>query len=299
MGLSGGRTQKPALAGKVSEGQHKFELTYSAHNIIKLSLKPSQRIETRIITIKKGGYMRIMHGKEVVVLLSMIVLLGAQACGGGSSTPTPATTTSFEGVMTNTTGTQSGEIEATIEGAVAKSLLFSIIRTAYASTTTTGTLTLVGGGTVDLTGTFDDPTLILSGGGYTFTGTVSGDDIAGTYTETDEADGGFVGFNSTTHTVVVYCGTWDRPADPAHGCDHARTGVWNLASSNGVISGIESDSENERVNSLAGTVSGNTISVTNSRGGEGTGTISGSTVSGTFVNWKGCPGTWTGTVGCQ
>lgn len=210
--------------------------------------------------------------------------------------------TGYEAVMTNDTGTQSGAIGAAVQAAAASSSLFSIVSTAYAasSSTATGTLTLTDGTTVALTGTFDDPTLTLSGSGYTFTGTVDGDNISGTFTETGDADGGFAGFNSTANTVTVYCGTWTRPADPAHDCNNDRSGVWNLASSNGVVTGVSNRDDGSHVNILTGTVSGNDITVTDDgQGGSGTATISGNTVAGEFVNWKGCPGTWGGTAGCQ
>lgn len=212
--------------------------------------------------------------------------------------------TSYEAVMTNNTGTQSGAVDTTVQGAAASSSLFTIIRSAYAaSTSATGTLTLTDGTTVALTGTFDDPTLTLSGSGYTFTGTVSGDDISGDFTETDDESGSFAGFDSTTNTVAVYCGTWERPADPAHDCNNNRSGVWNIAtSSSGAVTGVENRDDGTHVNTLTGTISGNTITITSDgQGGNGTATISpdGNTLTGTFVNWKGCNGAWTGTAGCQ
>lgn len=209
-------------------------------------------------------------------------------------------TTTFEAVMTNVSGTQSGKIDAT-ETTVAKSSPFSFISMAHASSdAATGTLTLTDGTTVDLTGTFVDSTLTLSGSGYTFTGTVSGDEISGDFTETGADDGSFAGFNSAANTVSVYCGTWTRPADPAHDCNNDRAGVWNIAISNGVVTGVENRDDGSRVNILTGTISGDTITITNDgQGGSGTGTISGSNLMGTFVNHKGCPGIWSGTAGCQ
>lgn len=247
--------------------------------------------------------MRTVSKKSVViaaVLFSGFALLGVKACGSsGSSTPTPSTTTTYEAVMTNNGGTESGAIASSVVVAIPSSP-FAIIRSAYAATTTTGTLTLTDGTTVALTGTFSDPTLTLTGGGYTMTGTISGDGLTGTCTETGGDDGAFAGFNSTTNAVTTYCGTWTRPADPAHDCNNDRSGVWNLATSNGVVTGVENRDDGTRVNTLTGTISGDTITITNDgQGGSGSATVTGTTVTGTFVNHKGCPGTWTGTEGCQ
>ena len=229
-------------------------------------------------------------------VVAIFFLCGVAACGGGGSTPT--TTTSYKGVYTDTTGTQSGSISATVTGTATKSSPFSFIRNAFAASTASGTLTIVGGGTVSLTGTLDGTTLTLSGDGYTFTGTTDSDGVSGTYTG---STGGFEGLDSTSDTVTVYCGTWNRPVDVAHDCNNERNGVWNIAvSSDGTLTGVENRDDGTHVNALSGTVSGNDVTISNDgEGGTGNGIISGTSVAGTFLNHKGCAGTWTGTAGCE
>ncbi len=236
-----------------------------------------------------------------------------QACTVGSGTGTVSganvtsvtvtciTGTAFSSVMTNNGGTKSGTVEGAIQ-TIASASPFSIIREANAaSLTTTGILTLTDGSTVPLTGTFDDSTLTLTltGGGYSFTGTADGTGLLiGTSTQTGGDDGAFAGFNSTANAVVLYCGTWTRPKDIPNGCNNDRSGVWNLATSNGVVTGVENRDDGTHVNTLTGTISGNAIVISNdTEGGSGTATVSGTSVNGSFINHKGCHGTWTGSEG--
>jgi len=244
--------------------------------------------------------MGVMQEKTLTALFLMVSFLGIQACGGegGGTTPTSGT---FEGTIagtatTDTTG-QTGYLSVVIPVAVAKSWPLSIMSSAYASTgTVTGTLTIEGGSTIILTGTYDDSngTLTLTGdGGYTFTGTADGSLISGSYDNTGTSfGGGFAGLKSASQ---VFCGTF------VHGSDDS-SGLFNLVVTGETVSGVRINySRKETYKTLSGTRTGDTIDVVvDDNGRRGTGTIVGDTVSGTFTNKQGNLGTFTGSVSeCQ
>jgi hypothetical protein len=160
--------------------------------------------------------------------------------------------------------------------------------------TSTGTLTLAGGGTVDLTGTYDSTTggVNLTGGGYTFTATLTDGVMDGTYGNTGlDTDGGFAGLDSTTDTVKTFCGTF------IHG-HHDSSGIFNLVVTATTVSGsrINYTSRHE-YRTISGTRTGDTIdAVVDDTGSRGTGTIVGDTISGTFTNKEGTQGSFRGSV---
>lgn len=249
--------------------------------------------------------MRIMQRKALLVALSIMALMGVYACGGGGGSTPPSTSTTYEGIIVGVTGTtgQSGTLNVAIQAAITRSAPFSIIRTAHAQSsaeaTATGTLTISGGGgTADLTGTFNTTTgaLSLSGGGFTFAGTITSGVMSGTYTSTGGASGAFTGLNGTTNTITTICGEYEHGAD---------TGVWNVViSSDGTASGgSTSIPPNPGVIPaiLTGTLVGTTLTLTDQDGGGGTGTISGDSLTGTIYEPNGSPvGTFEGTVnGCS
>jgi hypothetical protein len=214
------------------------------------------------------------------------------ACGGGTSipstpaapsTPPAAGTSTFQGTVAGSGG-QSGTVRVTVQAQVAASsaafFRLPFIATLYAQTTTvqaTGTLHLVGGSTIALTGTFDSSTkaLNLSGSGFTFTGLLIGAVISGSYTGPSGATGGFASQSTAAGTVTTYCGTFVG--------DGGVIGVFNLqVSATGAVSGIASETiqGTTQVQFISGQVSGTTVTLSTG-GGADRGTIQNGTVTGT------------------
>lgn len=215
-------------------------------------------------------------------------------CGGSSSTTsTPAspttsssTTTTFQGSIAGSGG-QTGTLTVAIQATVTTSSIKPL-----AVSTATGTVHLTGGSTTSLTGSFDSTTngVSLSGGGFTFTGTISSNVLSGSYSSSS-ASGGFSSLNATTSTVTTYCGTYGPsfytgpPANPPGG----EIGVWNVqVSSTGAASGsgISKNVAGDPGFLLTGQLSGTTLTLTSfdllshKSTGTQTATVQGGTISG-------------------
>lgn len=207
------------------------------------------------------------------------------ACSRDSSPTNPsAATTTFQGTIAGSSN-QSGTLAVTVQGQVASarpSLFGPLVATLHAqSVSASGTLRAIGGSTISLSGTYNSTTKVLelSGGGFSFTGTVSNGVLSGTYT----GGGGFAGTFSTRSTanasVSVYCGNIFSSGNP-----NEITGVFNLVvASTGAVSGAFAIIGSSGY--LTGQVSGTSLSITytnttQSFQGTATGTVQGGTVSG-------------------
>lgn len=101
-------------------------------------------------------------------------------------------------------------------------------------------LTLSGGGTVSLTGTYTAPNLSVSGGGWTFTGTISNGIITGTFTG-PSGPGDFEALSSPAGSpATVMCGTnagTDNTGSPTSGTFHLiiGSGVFLIIVDNGLV----------------------------------------------------------------
>ncbi|HYQ87085.1 MAG TPA: hypothetical protein VES59_07585, partial [Bacteroidota bacterium] len=82
----------------------------------------------------------------------------------------------------------------------------------------TGTLKISGGATIILKGTLNtaDGSFTVSGGGYTFTGTLSGTSISGSYTGPN-GPGSFTMKASSNNSVKVFVGTFTSQAGRSNG----------------------------------------------------------------------------------
>jgi hypothetical protein len=161
-----------------------------------------------------------------------------------------------------------------------------------ASVSVTGTLTIQGGATVSLTGTYDTGahTLSVSGGGYTFTGSYAGGILSGTFTTSGGATGGFAGASGADN-VQSFCGGFHH-SDPLK-----PDAVFNILVdfTTGVVTGTGVGGDKVPA-AITGTVSGTgvTISFALKEGAGGaTGTISATTLSGTWHSPEES-GNWTG-----
>src|SRR5712691_541915 len=139
--------------------------------------------------------------------VALIAALAAAACQSerptAPQTPT-TTTTTFQGVLAGPLG-ESGVITLTTgteAAAAASARLAGAVTTSSAVTENlSGRLLIIGSASIDLTGTLNTATgaIAVSGGGYSFAGTLSSGKVSGTYTGPNGA-GTFTGLSSTAST---------------------------------------------------------------------------------------------------
>jgi hypothetical protein len=216
-----------------------------------------------------------------------VALLGG--CGGDDGSSADVST--FEGTIAGS-GLQSGKLSVTVHGTIAAETLAGAA-SASDSVAAEGTLTLVGGAVVALSGTFNPSTgaLDLAGSGYAFAGSIIAGDLNGTYTAPGAGSGIFTGADSSAGAVAVFCGTYSgtRSVVP-----HQVRGVFNMViAPDGSISGVGSD-DMGRGSHFTGTLNGYSFSGVTSSGTTIAGSLNGNTVSGTFHDAQ-SSGTWSGT----
>lgn len=223
-----------------------------------------------------------MRHDRILLGLACVSLAMVGACK--SKTPNePSNSTTYQGVIAGTTG-QTGTLTVTVQATVARATpdrfeLPGLAVLHAASATATGTMRIVGGSTLTLSGTFDtaEKSLSLSGSGTTLSGLVTGASISGTYTGAGGATGTFGGRSTAGTNVTSYCGDiFGAPPDTG-----VKTGVFNIA-----------------VADATGAVSGAfAITATPSSSGYVTGQLTGTTLSLTYTNvTQGATGTATGSV---
>ena len=231
--------------------------------------------------------MRTVHANLCVLVA---LTMGAAACGDATGGSPGTTSTTFEGIIAgdSASGLLSGKISLTIEtaslGVGSPTLVYE--RTgAAASVNVTGTLTLVGGTIINLTGSYDTGahTLSIAGGGYTFTGTFSGGVLSGTFTT---PGGGTGSFSTATPTgggaVYSFCGT--AVSTTKAGAGATFNVVFNTGAAS--ITGIAYGNHDKIPTQLAGTLSSNnwSLSFTNGQGhpGSASGTFTSTSITGTY-----------------
>lgn len=156
---------------------------------------------------------------SLAILAATATLLAFLGCGsdddknpvtpGGGGT----TTTSFTGTLAG--GTVSGKIGITISSASLARGLHGAAATVVAAT---GSIELVGGGTIALTGSYDTvlDTLYLAGGGYIIRGIYEDSVTPHTFTGSWVGPGDSGGWGCVqggTSAVKVFCGTYDAVSD--------------------------------------------------------------------------------------
>lgn len=239
-----------------------------------------------------------------------------QRCG---FIPSSGAKTAFSGTLAGPES-QSGTLSVAVQGSVAvasaaplakaQSALAksqSAMEKTQAIVNATATLYLSGGGgTVTATGTYDTATnaINLAGGGYTFTGTVSGGIYSGTYAGTSGVSGAFSSVAGTHDTVTAYCGTYDEPRPPGESSLRAG-GIYNIqVAANGAISGDTSSTYGQGYHHgvFTGHAEGALAYLTHSSSGGDPantdnviGTIQNGTLSGTYQA-AGVTGTFSGKV---
>ena len=229
---------------------------------------------------------------------------------------TASTTTAFVGVVSGANN-QSGTLSVSLQTAVGTSASAKVIKAAVsggekqqAVVMATGSFVIVGGSTVTLSGTYDTVSLALnlSGGGYTFTGTLStanGNQVLkGTYTGPGNAAGGFAAERQLpTLQFTSYCGTFTG----TNGNGSDGNGTWNFTiSSAGSLSGRYANFTDGESGDLRGqssgtttiTFSGDAIAELDPTDATFEGTVQNSIVSGNYDNGtqESGGGTFTGGV---
>lgn len=200
--------------------------------------------------------------------------------GGGGN----GTTTDFLGILSSDDASESGSLSVTVSTAS------PAIPTGAASlsVSATGAISIVGGGAVSLTGTYDDVSgdLTVSGGGYSFSGTYDGSNrLEGTYTG-PSTQGVFVTAKADANTTA-FCGSYA-------GDDQ---GLWSFIIDGSTLLGQAVSSSSGTSAPLDGSISGSDITILfpGTQVTLATGTRSGSTVSGSWADPNSTDvGTWTG-----
>ncbi len=226
----------------------------------------------------------------VMPIVGALVLLAAAGIGCSSSNynsnnPTQQPT-SYAGTVTGTSGT-GGTLSLTITPAVAS--MGSAIMPLATTDTVSGTLHITGGVDVVLSGTFTPPSgpLDVSGGGYTFSGSLQNGTLSGTWTGPGSSGSFTALVSGSSGSVTNFCGTFS-------GSD---SGTWDLSQSGMTLSGSYTGSGGSAT--LSGTLSGTSISLTSPSGATAQGTLSGPSMSGTWTSGS-HTGTWQGsTSGCN
>jgi hypothetical protein len=213
-----------------------------------------------------------------------LALIALAACSDDGVSP--GTSDSFVGAFaaSDGTGTESGTFRASWASPATGSIEFA-----------TG-----GTGTISLTGEFTPPSgpLTLSGGGYTFTGSISNNQLSGTYTGPN-GSGGFVAFSGAGgENVTVFCGEYTGGS----------TGEWLLVRSANSLRGIAADDDGTKFELTGSVGTNNSVNLT-FPGGSATGSLTSMTqMSGTWRvpatgtiqdsgNWSGSTGACSGGSG--
>jgi hypothetical protein len=237
-------------------------------------------LQTFIIQQPTRGVSMMFKGSVTALLLFGLAIAGCKKDEGPTNNGQTPTTTTYVGTIAS--GTESGSITVAV----------SLGKSNGISGGVSGTLKLVrpSAATISLSGTFSNNALSVSGGGYTFAGTLTGGTIAGSYAGPNGI-GTFTTQSSTNNSAQVYAGTFTSTVAGQP------SGTFNLVINGTVITGLAITSDNQTTVYLAGTLSGTTITIrdASSNTGIATGTLSGTTVSGSFDAGSN-RGTWSGTL---
>ena len=221
--------------------------------------------------------------KSTQFVIVCIALMGA-VIGGCKKDEEPVATggqsTAYAGTFANST--ESGSMS--VNAAAAKSTGIDV--------TVTGTIRVITptAATITVTGTLVNNILTITGGGYTFTGTLTGTTISGAYTGPNGA-GTFTAQVSTNSSAKIYVGTYTTQV-----AGHV-SGTFNMVINGTVISGVSASSNGS--GQFGGTLSGATITIFNPATPTvtlATGVVVGTTVSGTYNDGQGDNGVWSGAL---
>jgi hypothetical protein len=160
----------------------------------------------------------MQHATRSRVFIFWSLLFAATLGGCGGSGNNNSNSTTYQGTVAGTGGV-TGTLTVTVNTVVANSSHFSLIREARAQSSldipATGNCILAnGGGTIPLNGTFTPTSgaINLTGGGYTFTGTIppGTGQMSGTFTGPGGVSGGFSAISTANNvTANTFCGKFN------------------------------------------------------------------------------------------
>lgn len=222
-----------------------------------------------------------------VVFLPAVMTFALSSCGGDDTNGPPDDTTAFLGVMAGEDGS-SGQLSVEADGVPAAlasrdaAVHLSVAGVAVVINLT-GTAALSDGSTVNLTGTWDTEAgaVSMTGGGYTFSGTVQSDGSVRGWWSHAGVEGVFSMRVATVAAEVhAYCGTFtgrelETDAYPDLTGDGLIpvNGTWNMVvdDANADVIVVTGDGD---VAGLSGSRNGNSVTITVT-GAQATGTITG------------------------
>ena len=162
----------------------------------------------------------------------------------------------------------------------------------------TGTYYL-GRSAITLLGRLDAPTNIVNvtGGGFTFLGTVKDGQLTGTFVDADGNTGGFATIDATHKAVTTYCGSYT--SDGTTPIENPDAGAMAISvAANGTVSGtsLPSDASNAPL-FITGVRTGDVLALTTSLGTKSAGQIldTGGTATGTYLTATGAVASFTAT----
>lgn len=233
----------------------------------------------------------------VAGLVTIVALLALAGCGSDKKVTNPpggGGTTTFKGTISG--NGVSGALTLTVNTATPSPQF-----RARANVTMTGTLAITGGGTVALSGTYDDvaKTASVTGSGWAFTGGYGGSALEGTFAGPAGESGVFtvLTVGSGTDNVVVVIGTFTSTTGGPGGVWNTAirgNGIHGNAWANGTTNPIPLDGTFTATGGGAGNIS--VVNPANPTGPQlATGTMAADgTASGAYDTGTGDSGTWDG-----
>jgi len=234
--------------------------------------------------------------RRAAIASVMAVALAMVGCGGSSPTntqpspgPTGGTPTTFTGTVVGTTSASSGSFSVTITSSAASSAVASatperLSNRPLSTSTASGTLTLAGGASVALSGTYDSTTnaVNLTGGGFTLIGIVSTPTgllhaFLGSFTGPNGASGTFSSLSSDQGAITPYCGqlypggVWGTAPVPFS---------FELSTTGAVYGEYAAIGVGLPAATFTGQITGASMTLTTSQGNTGTATIQNGLVTG-------------------
>jgi hypothetical protein len=238
-----------------------------------------------------------------------VLSLAAASCGSSApASPTTPTTPSTPATVAETysgtvaAGAEAGSIELTAQVPVAALALGDGQSRPFATATAVGTLRLMGGKVVALTGTYDTVTkkFTMSGGGYSITATLFNGELGGIFITPTGQNGTVIAAPIVPGvTTLTYCGKT---------AGDVQATIVLTRTDNKLVGIGHNPAPDGSQETLKGTITGTSVSFSfgpsGGQIGTFTGTLNGTTMSGSWnTTLNGKPdesGTWSvSTTGCQ
>jgi hypothetical protein len=227
-----------------------------------------QSSDSAIVTVDNAGVIRGMGIGTADVSVTRDELTATVAVTVAASTSQPTTLSGAAAAA----GTETATVVLTIDDSA------RAIATVYFASTA-----------VDLIGRLDAPTgtVHVTGGGYSFLGTLGGSTLAGTFTDPAGRTGAFAAIESTRTAVTPYCGSYTTGGSG---------GAFVLALSfEGRTVGAAAPDSGSTPVTLTGERSGDALAMTTNLGAGASGAVQGGTIAGSFETAGGSTGDYTAT----